>query len=149
MQSSDQFITALHKWVELFMHRSMRDFIRFAKDSGLSMSQIGAMFRIHHGSSGVSDIGDDLGVTSAAASQMLERLVQQGLIGRSEDPNDRRAKLLVLTDKGHKMLQESIQARESWMDSLAELMTPEEKEQVLGVLNILLERTKQLENNPN
>ncbi len=92
MQSPDPFVLALQNWVGMFMHRSMRDSIRFAKENGLSMSQVGAMFHIRHGVDGVSDIGDDLGVTSAAASQMLERLVQAGLVTRTEDPHDRRAK---------------------------------------------------------
>jgi DNA-binding MarR family transcriptional regulator len=148
MQSSDPFVDALRTWVDSFMHRSMRNSIRFSKDRGLSMSQVGALFRIRHGASGVSDIGDDLGVTSAAASQMLERLVQQGLIIRSEDPNDRRSKLLVLTDKGHEILRESIQARQQWIEELADRMTTEEKELALGVLHFLIEKTNQLENIP-
>ncbi len=148
MQSTDPFVYTLRSWIEVFMHRSMRNFIHFAKESGLSMSQIGAMFRIRHGSSGVSDIGDDLGVTSAAASQMLERMVQQGLIVRSEDPNDRRVKHLVLTDKGQNTLHEGIQARQKWIEELAELLTDEEKESALGVLQILVEKTNQLENIP-
>jgi DNA-binding MarR family transcriptional regulator len=146
MQSSDPFIDTLRTWVDSFMHRSMRNSLRFAKDKGLSMSQVGALFRICHVASGVSDIADDLGVTSAAASQMLDRLVQQDLIVRSEDPNDRRVKQLVLTDKGHELLQESIQARQKWIEELADLMTVEEKEQALGVLYVLVEKTNQLEN---
>ena len=148
MQSTDPFVYTLRSWIEVFMHRSMRNIIHFAKESGLSMTQIGAMFRIRHGSSGVSDIGDDLGVTSAAASQMLERMVQQGLIVRSEDPNDRRVKHLVLTDKGQTTLHEGIQARQKWIEELAELLTDEEKESALGVLQILVEKTNQLENIP-
>jgi DNA-binding MarR family transcriptional regulator len=148
MQSPDPFVTTMRSWMELFMHRSMRNYIRFSKDNGLSMSQMGAMFHIRHGSNGVSDIGDDLGVTSAAASQMLERLVQQGLIVRSEDPNDRRSKHLVLTDKGQEILHEGILARQKWIEELAELLTDEEKDQALGVLQILVEKTSQLENIP-
>jgi DNA-binding MarR family transcriptional regulator len=148
MQSPDPFVTTMRSWMEVFMHRSMRNYIRFSKDNGLSMSMMGAMFHIRHGSSGVSDIGDDLGVTSAAASQMLERLVQQGLIVRSEDPNDRRSKHLVLTDKGQEILHEGILARQKWIEELAELLTDDEKEQALGVLQILVEKTNQLENIP-
>ncbi len=149
MQPSDPFVTALQNWVGMFMHRSMRDSIRFAKENGLSMSQVGAMFHIRHGVDGVADIGDDLGVTSAAASQMLERLVQAGLVTRNEDPHDRRVKVVILTERGQEFLQESIQARQSWMEELAKIMTPEEKEQVMGVLQILTERTNQLMENFN
>ena len=92
------------------------------------MSQFGALFHLHRmGSSGVTDLGDHLGVTSAAASQMLDRLVQQGLILRSEDPNDRRVKQIVLTDKGHQVLQESIRARQGWLDDLAETLSDRRK----------------------
>lgn len=111
------------------------------------MSQICAMLHIHRkGVSGVSDIGDDLGVTNAAASQMLERLVLQGLVARSEDPHDRRAKQIILTEEGHRKLQESIQARQVWLDDLAYLLSPEEQGQVIGTLRMLIDRANQLEN---
>ena len=88
MQPTDAFESTLYRWVEIFMRRSMRSFIHFTKESGLSMSQIGALFHIYRGASGVSDIGDDLGITSAAASQMLENLVRQQLILRSENQRE-------------------------------------------------------------
>ena len=98
MSKSDPFISTLHRWMEISMHRSMHNFLRFTRESGLSMSQIRALFHLNRkGSSGVSDLGDHLGVTSAASSQLLERLVQQNLILRTEDPNDRRVKQIVLT----------------------------------------------------
>ena len=103
MLPTDPFVASLWEWIEVFMRRSMSNFILYSKESGLSMSQIGALFQIRRGASGVSDIGDDLGVTSAAASQMLERLVQQQLILRSEDPHDRRVKQIVLTEKGRQI----------------------------------------------
>ena len=145
MHSIDPFIATLGKWIEVFMRHSMRNFIHYSKDSGLSMSQIGALFHIHRGASGVSDLGVDLGVTSAAASQMLERLVQLHLILRSEDPHDRRVKQLILTDEGRQVLQESLHARQSWLDDLAGALSPGEKEQIITSLNILIDRASQLE----
>ena len=142
-------VAALHHWSDLFMRRSMRGFILYAKESGLSMSQMGALFRIHdQGVSGVSDLGTDLGITSAAASQMLERLVQLGLATRSEDPHDRRARQITLTEKSCQVLHESIRARQAWVDDLAERLTPVERQQVAAALQILIERTTQLETEP-
>lgn len=145
MHSIDPFIVTLRKWIEIFMRHSMRNFIHYSKESGLSMSQIGALLHIHRGASGVSDLGDDLGVSSAAASQMLERLVQSQLILRSEDPHDRRVKLLILTDKGRQIIQESLHARQSWLDDLAGALSPGEKEQIITSLNILIDKASQLE----
>ena len=93
----------------------------------------------------MKDLGDHLGVSSAAASQMLERLVQQHLILRSEDPSDRRVKHLVLTERGIQTIQESIRSREEWMDDLSKTLSADEKAQVVAALNILIEKTQQLE----
>ncbi len=141
MQQTDPFLVTLQKWMEVFMQRSMHDFMGCARESGLSMPQLGALFQIRRrGSGGVTDLGDDLGVTSSAASQMLERLVQQGLILRSEDPSDRRVKRLVLTAKGLHVLQESIRARQSWLSGLAETLSDSEREAIIAALNILIDK---------
>jgi MarR family transcriptional regulator for hemolysin len=141
----DPFVSTLQEWIEISMRRSMRHFIRHARECGFSMSHIGAMFHIHRiGSCGVTDLGDHLGVTSAAASQMLERLVQQDLILRKEDPKDRRVKQIVLTDKGHRVLEEGICYRQSWMADLAQTLSDSEKETVMMGLNILIGKVKNL-----
>jgi DNA-binding MarR family transcriptional regulator len=145
MSSRDPFAVAMRGWVDVFMRHSMRNFFRYSRECGLSPSQIGALLQLHHKKdSGVTDLGDTLGVSSAAASQMLERLVQQGLILRSEDPDDRRAKHLVLTEKGARIAQESMHARQGWVEDLAESLTDSEKEQAVAVLNLLIEKIKRL-----
>ena len=145
MQHADPLVVTLQKWMGVSMHRSVRNFICYARESGLSMSQLGALFHIHHrGSRGVTDLGDDLGVTSSAASQMLERLVQQGLILRSEDPSDRRVKQIILTDKGLQVLQESIRARQGWLFDLTETLSDSEKEAIIAALNILIDKANHL-----
>ena len=77
MPQRDPLILTLQEWIGTFMRRSMRSLILYSKENELSMSQIGALFQINRGRSNVSDLGEGLGITSAAASQMLERLVQQ------------------------------------------------------------------------
>jgi DNA-binding MarR family transcriptional regulator len=145
MPDADPFVATLHHWIEVFMHRTMRNFIPYARESGLSMSQLGALFYIQHkGSTGVTDLGDHLGVTSAAASQMLERLVQQELVMRSEDPTDRRVKQIALTEKGLQAFHESIRARQSWLIELAKNLSADEKEQITAALNILIDKASQL-----
>jgi len=135
----------LEQWMEVSMHRSMRDFIRFAKERELSMTQLGALLNIYHaGTCGVSDIGDVLGVTSAASSQMLERLVRQGLVTRSEDPNDRRVKNVVLTEKGKCLIEESFHARLAWLSDLAQSLSKDHKERVYATFQILVEQANQL-----
>jgi DNA-binding MarR family transcriptional regulator len=143
MPHADPFVGTLQEWIEVSMDRSIRDFIRYSRESGLSMSQLGALFHIHRmGRSGVTDLGEHLGVTSAAASQMLERLVQQELILRSVDPSDRRVKQIILTAKGLQVLQESIRARQRWLYDLSESLSSTEKETITAVLNVLIRRAQ-------
>jgi DNA-binding MarR family transcriptional regulator len=145
MEEADPFVVTLQKWMEVFMHRSVHGFVGYARESGLSMSQVGALFHIHHrGSSGVTDLGDNLGVTSSAASQMLERLVHQGLMLRSEDPSDRRLKHIILTDKGLQVLQQIVRARQSWLSDLAATLSDSEKEAIISALNILIDKVNHL-----
>ena len=146
MLPTNSFLSTFEVWMHAFMRHSVHNMIFFVRENNLSMSQIGALFRIHHkGACGVSDIGDELGISSAAASQMLDRLVQQKLVARSEDPNDRRGKQIVLTDKGLAILHESMNARQAWLRKLAETLTPAETEQVVAALQILIAKTKQIE----
>jgi len=141
MPDADPFVVTLQEWIEVSKDRWIREFIRYSRESGLSMSQLGALFHIHsRGSSGVTELGDHLGVTSAAASQMLERLVQQGLILRSIDPSDRRVKQIVLTDKGLQVLQESMRIRQMWLYDLSEALPHLEKEAITVALNVLIDR---------
>ena len=149
MPEIDPLIMIMREFVGVFMRRSMQNFILYSKETGLSMSQFGAMFQVmHKGTSGVTDLGDELGVTSAAASQMLERLVQQGLVTRSEDPHDRRVKQIVLSEKGRRILQESVHARQVWMDELVLSLSPAEREQVTATLLLLLNKTRELDAAP-
>jgi len=145
MSPSDPFVASLQACSAIFMRRSMRNFMLYSRESGHSVSQIIALFRIQKGAGGVTELGEALGITSAAASQMLERLVQQGLILRTEDPRDRRAKQLLLTESGRRILQESLNVRQNWLEDLANNLSPSEKEQVAAALDILSEKASYLQ----
>jgi DNA-binding MarR family transcriptional regulator len=130
----------IREWSEVFMHRSMRDFKRFMDATGLSFSQISILMRlVHGGNAGVSEIGGQLGVTNAAASQAVDRLVQLGLIERTEDPEDRRAKRLALTQKGRALVEKGVRARSQWIESLTDALTPEQQNVIVSALTLLTE----------
>jgi DNA-binding MarR family transcriptional regulator len=52
----------------------------------------------------VSNVAQFLGVSTAAASRAVDRLVRRGLVNRVEAEEDRRAVALSLTDKGTELL---------------------------------------------
>ena len=140
MSTTKVLTEVIREWSEVFMQRSMRDFKRFMDLTGLSFSQINILMRLVHGGSiGVSEIGEQLGVTNAAASQAVDRLVQLGLIERTEDPEDRRAKRLALTQKGHDLIDEGVEARSKWIEGLTDALTPEQQNMIISALTLLTE----------
>lgn len=145
MSTEDQFIRVLRDWSQIFMHRSMHEIIQFRKDARLSMVQTSVLFHLYHGSScGVSDIGEFLGVTNPAASQMIHRLVELDLVERTEDPDDRRAKQLELTPYGHSIVKESIDTRRRWMEQLTNKLSSEEQMQIIQALRLLVNAARDL-----
>ena len=145
MDSSQAFLSALHKWMKVYTHRSISYFSVFAKEHGLSLSQLGALFQIQHkGCFSVSNLGEVLDITPAAASQMLDRLAHQGLIVRSEDPHDRRVKQASLTALERSTLAESFLIHKNWLNALATSLSSEEQLQIITAFDLLSEKTEHL-----
>jgi DNA-binding MarR family transcriptional regulator len=149
MTSSSKIIQTIRQFTDIAMHHSMRERSHFAKAIGLSMPQFGILMQLHYrGNCGISDISDRFDITNAAASQLVDKLVQSGLIQREEDPNDRRAKLLNLTNKGKELIRQGIEERYRWVNQLAEKLTAEERAKVSDALNIMTEAARELEAEP-
>jgi DNA-binding MarR family transcriptional regulator len=95
--------------LELFLTHMVQEFMHFLQGTGLSGPQVHALLHIHHaGECRVSEIGALAGSSNAAASQLVERLVRQGLVERTEDPKNRRVKRLRLTQRGHEIIRNSM-----------------------------------------
>ena len=149
MTKTVQFTQSIRSWMDVFMHRSMRGWGLFAKSTGLSMPQFSIMMQLHYrGACGMSEISERFEVSPAAASQLVDKLVQSGFIVREEDPNDRRAKLLNLTEKGEELIRQGIEERYRWVDQLAENLTDEERVQISEALDIMTRVARELEAEP-
>ena len=138
--TSDLEIT-MHDWMSLTMRNSLGDFMRFAKEKNFSLPQLSILIHLaQKDECNVSGLGTEFGVTNAAISQLLEKLVQQGLVNRSEDPQDRRNKVLELTQEGMKIAKEGLMERYKWLSELIDLLSDEEQNQVDSALRLLLNK---------
>jgi MarR family transcriptional regulator, organic hydroperoxide resistance regulator len=143
MTNATQFSQSLRAWMDTFVHRSMHDSARFIKASGFSMPQFFLLMHLHrHEQCGISDLSEHMDVTAAATSQLVDKLVQAGLLVRMEDPNDRRAKQVSLSPTGEALVEKGIAERSRWVDELAEMLNDEECRKVAEALNILTEKSK-------
>jgi DNA-binding MarR family transcriptional regulator len=83
----------------------MRQTITFLHGHNLSIAAIAALLELHRsGDQSVSQLAADIGLSVAATSQLIERLVQEKLVTRTESAVDRRRKQLALTAAGRRLL---------------------------------------------
>lgn len=137
---------AILDWTAIFMRLSMNDFLRFAHSSGLSWAQMAMLMHLHYrGPREVMACGELLQLSPAGASQMIERLVQAGLVQRSETPDDRRVRLVHLTAAGQQVVTESIQAQQGWLEPLLAGLTAEQRAAVSQALRVLTAQATLLE----
>lgn len=137
---------ALRQWVDVTTHRSMRDQSRYVKSLGFSMPQFFLLMQVYYRKQcGISDLSEHMEITTAAASQTVEKLVQSGLLDRAEDPSDRRARQITLSVKGRELIEKSINERFRWVDELTASLGADEQRKVGQALEILTEAAKKVE----
>jgi len=142
MTTSLQIKTALRRWMEVTFARSMHDWAHYVKGSGFSMPQFRLLMQLYYQgtSTGISQISEEMSITSAAASQLVDKMVQSGLLDRAEDPNDRRAKMVTISVKGREFVKSGIEQRYLWVNDMAETFTNDERQTIAQALSLLTEK---------
>jgi MarR family transcriptional regulator, organic hydroperoxide resistance regulator len=96
-----EHVHPLQRFMHLYMRRAVRDMNDLLRDQHLSMPQMGTLHFLHaEGARSVSAIAEHLNLSLAATSHLVDRLVQRGLLSRTEDPIDRRQKSVALAEPG-------------------------------------------------
>jgi DNA-binding MarR family transcriptional regulator len=146
MTETVQFSQSLREWMDTFVHRSMRESARFVKASGFSMPQFFLLMQVRRREHcGISDLSENLEITNAATSQLVDKLVQAGLLERTEDPHDRRAKQVSLSPAGEAFIEKAIAERSRWVDGLATVLNTDERSKAAEALEILSAAAQKLE----
>ncbi|MBW4444670.1 MAG: MarR family transcriptional regulator [Plectolyngbya sp. WJT66-NPBG17] len=110
------------------MMRFIRKDMREQNKTFMSVPQFRTLaFVDRHPGASLSDLAEHLGVTRATASTTVERLVQDELVLREENPEERRRVLLTLTKTGKQRLQKT---RETTRNHIAEFLATLPEEQI-------------------
>ena len=91
MQSKqEKLIEQLNQFAVMMMHINMIYNVQLMQEYDLSFTHLNSLFYIHRaGCTNIHCLAEHLGVTKAAVSQMIDRLVNSGLISRKEAPMDK------------------------------------------------------------
>ena len=90
----------------------------------------------------VNAVADRLGISLAAMSRAADGLVQRGLVGRLEDPEDRRIKRLSLTPAGDELVRKLIQSRLAGIEGFVDSLSAKERALLEKALGPILERSE-------
>jgi DNA-binding MarR family transcriptional regulator len=136
-------------WSTTFIRLSLHDFNRYTRSAGLSLAQMTVLMHLYYqGPNEVTKICEMMQLTRPGASQMIERMVQQGVVQRTEIPGDRRVRMVSLTEQGRRVVKESIAARQAWIDQMVGGLSAGEAERVAEALRILNRHAEKLEIHP-
>jgi MarR family transcriptional regulator, organic hydroperoxide resistance regulator len=106
----------------------------------MTIAQLKSLFYISaKGSTNFKKLADALGVTPPNITGIIDRLVEQGLVSRTESSEDRRVLLLQVSEKGQQLVNTLIESRILKINTLFEQLTEEElvamKTGLRGILN--------------
>jgi DNA-binding MarR family transcriptional regulator len=96
-------------------------------DSGLTLTQLRSLFLIaNKGSTNFRKLAEALGVTPSNVTGIVDRLVEQGLVSRTQNPEDRREMTLQATDKGQAVVSNLKEVGIKHMTHILSLLSLEE-----------------------
>jgi DNA-binding MarR family transcriptional regulator len=139
MADSPSFSQSVRQWMDIFTHRSMSGWARYVRDRGFSMPQFMILMHIRYKEPySISDLSEKMGISTAAVSQLVDKLVQADLLIRTEDPHDRRAKQVALSPKGKRLIEQGLEERYRWVEGLEAALTEAEKDKVNEALTLMV-----------
>jgi DNA-binding MarR family transcriptional regulator len=93
----------------------------------LTIAQLKSLFFIRNqGSTNLGTLAAALGVTPTNTTGIIDRLVKQGLVSRTENPENRRMLLLRATDKGEELVGRLRERRRGYMSEVLQRMSVDE-----------------------
>jgi DNA-binding MarR family transcriptional regulator len=127
----------------LVHRRSAGSTLALMNEAGLTMAQMVALYVLDHtGPQSVTAIASFLKLSPAATSHLVDRLVGEGFVGRTEDQTDRRQKRVAITAAGRTLAARVHQERAREFASALALVTPELQRQFARVIGRVVEQLR-------
>lgn len=94
-----------------------------------------AFARLSQAPTTTGQLAEHLGITKQATSELVQYLVDRGYLTRAPDPGDRRARLLVLSERGHACTRAAQQAAARTVESWEHQLGPERAAELRAALS--------------
>jgi MarR family transcriptional regulator, 2-MHQ and catechol-resistance regulon repressor len=140
MGNTQEAPSGTHTWLVLM--KAYRTLMCHAERS-FEMADIGLTdfvvleMLLHKGPQKVNDIGRAAALTSGAITAAVDRVEKHGLVVRTLDPNDRRARVVRLTPKGETLIRTLFDRHVPAMERATSGLTDSERSTLVGLLKKL------------
>ncbi len=91
------------------------------------------------------ELSRQLQIRPASLGELVDKLAQNGYVERRVNENDKRVLNVYLTEAGHRVVDEVIQARQAMLDTIFSGLAEDEQQQLSALMGKLIEA---LEQNP-
>lgn len=119
--------------------RVVRSHMREGRAEGMSVPQFRALlFLRRNPGTDLSSVAEHVGTSMPAASELVSRLVRDGLVVRELDPASRRRVRLTLSEDGDRQLAEARERTIDWLSMRLGSASPEQLERIDTALRELL-----------
>ncbi|SRR5690606_5330236 len=108
----------------------------------LSFTQARILFTLAHHEQpiAIGDLGAEVGLSAAATGRNVDHLVREGWVERTENPEDRRVKLVSVTEAGRALAGRHLRSKE---DAVRRLVDELDDAQCLALVEALAPLTKE------
>src|SRR6266853_4353759 len=125
---------ATHVWWVLrrAAHAIEQNAVRSISALGLGLSEFAVLeVLLHKGPQPVNVIGKKVLLTSGSITAAIDRLESRNLVRRSADPQDRRARIVHLTETGQRLIEDGIQRHAIDLEETLAVLKPAERMELI------------------
>jgi DNA-binding MarR family transcriptional regulator len=142
--SSGELARMILETFPYIMRKLMHGVHRKVKDSNLNKSQYQTLFLVHyHKERTMGKISSHMNMEKGSFTGVVDSLIEQGLVKRDRDPQDRRRVNLEITEDGLEIIRKVEELLYSELDKKLEALTQEERGRFLHAvrdLHVLVEK---------
>ncbi|WP_420138120.1 MarR family winged helix-turn-helix transcriptional regulator [Sphingomonas sp.] len=129
-----------------FYLRAHRAIDRAMKMDGVSLARAKLLkFIAAEGSARSADIGTAFGFSPRTVTEAIDALERDGLVQRTPDPTDRRAKRLSITPAGEAALAASEPARQKFVTNVFGILSEQEQQALFKALRKMNDRLEEID----
>lgn len=129
-----------------FYLRAHRAIDRVMKTDGVSLARAKLLkFIAAEGSARSADIGTAFGFSPRTVTEAIDALERDGLVERTADPKDRRAKRLSITPAGEAALAASEPARQKFLTDVFGILSDQERQALSAALKKMNDRLEKID----